>query len=169
MEQSSYTSSPIDRIYHSKRSRLPLPLPPQNSTRHNDVSIESTCEQNYMNSNEAMSLPEEFLAPDAQYDTIQQGNCYGYYPAKNINGSQENLSNYSFKDISNRDFKLKTKDDVYKSKSSQLSNETLDDNLLKENEEEHQCCSNSSVDLEADWKNLEQKIKSEKGVCPLNI
>ncbi|XP_044009497.1 uncharacterized protein LOC122853227 isoform X2 [Aphidius gifuensis] len=168
MEQSSYTSSPIDKIYHTKRSRLPLPLPPQqNSTCHNDVSIESTCEQNYMNSNEAMSLPEEFLAPDAQYDLIQQGNCYGYCPAKNINESRENLSNYSFKDISNRDFK--SKDNVYEKKSSQSSSEALDDNLIKQNEEEHQCCSNSSVDLEADWKNLEQKLKSEKGVCPINV
>lgn len=170
-EQSDYVSSRVNKLRLS--SRLPLPLPPQNSTSsHHDSTLDSSCEQNYMNREEA------FLAPDAQYEMIQQDTCYGCCPTKLEENVHDTPVNYSFyrntdnQKIPNRESPLKLMDDEQEINLYLSSPEKMNEDLLQKNQnekKENKSYSNSSTDPEVDWQNMEQQFKSDDGVCPINV
>jgi len=81
-----YLATRLGKRQLSKRSRLPLPLPADNS----DIPCD-----NYANSDEPRSARGPFLAPDAQYEVIQQGR-YSYYGSKNDEELQEGPPSSSY-------------------------------------------------------------------------
>lgn len=188
-QQQDYVSSRMCKQRLSKRSRLPLPLPPQSqSSPHQDTSIELTNECNYSNGDETMNSSSTFLAPDAQYEIIQQSPRYGYYGPKNDDFREVTTSGYGFYSRDTTDAEILTRDycpmgkddDNERNISSSLNASTMSDDteLAREKitirrNEQHQCCqsniNNSANDVNGDWQNVEQQLKADDGICPINV
>ncbi|CAD6222504.1 GSCOCG00000997001-RA-CDS [Cotesia congregata] len=159
-QQSDYMPSRMAKQRLSKRSRLPLPLLPQNQTSsHEDINLDGANERSYSNSDETMTTSGAFLAPDAQYEVIQQGAHYGYYISKE-NDYRDAPSSYSFypRDPANSEIPHEYRGIVKDEDNEHISRRT-----------EHQCCTNNVTDINSEWQNVEQQSNSDDGVCPINV
>ncbi|KAL0122473.1 hypothetical protein PUN28_007300 [Cardiocondyla obscurior] len=139
-----YLASRLGKRQLSKRSRLPLPLPADNG----DIPCD-----NYANSDETRSTRGPFLAPDAQYEVIQQGR-YSYYGSKDDEEMQEGptSSNYFREDDTERERRERDYRD-YRS---------------NQEEETPQCCLSDSTTLDSGWQSGEQQ-QSDDNVRPVNV
>ncbi|CAG5095924.1 Protein of unknown function [Cotesia congregata] len=178
-QQSDYMPSRMAKQRLSKRSRLPLPLLPQNQTSsHEDINLDGANERSYSNSDETMTTSGAFLAPDAQYEVIQQGAHYGYYISKE-NDYRDAPSSYSFypRDPANseipHEYRGIVKDEDNEHSNSLSGVGSLDDDLSHDKvvsrRTEHQCCTNNVTDINSEWQNVEQQSNSDDGVCPINV
>ncbi|KAK9302150.1 hypothetical protein QLX08_005753 [Tetragonisca angustula] len=136
-----YLAARLGKRQLSKRSRMPLPLPSDNGDIPSD---------NYANSDEPRSARGPFLAPDAQYEVIQQGR-YSYYTSKDDEQLQEGpaTSGYFREDENERGR------DYRDYRSSQ-------------EEETPQCCLSDSTTLDSGWQSGEQQ-QSDDNVRPVNV
>ncbi|KAH0554156.1 hypothetical protein KQX54_008009 [Cotesia glomerata] len=178
-QQSDYMPSRMAKQRLSKRSRLPLPLLPQNQTSsHQDINLDGANERSYSNSDETMTNSGAFLAPDAQYEVIQQGAHYGYYISKE-NDYRDAPSSYSFypRDPTNSEIPheyrgiVKDEDNEHSNSLSgvgSLDNDLSHDKVVSRRTE-HQCCTNNVTDINSEWQNVEQQSNSDDGVCPINV
>lgn len=182
MPQSDYVSTRMNKQrLSSKRTRQPLPpTPAVQAPAHAELVIDGTNERSYSNGDDTMTSTTSFLAPDAQYEVIQQGARYNYY-STNDDDFREAPTSYSFytrdsadSEMSSRDYRTLRKDDEDERNNSLISSaEKLPEDDLNHEKlssgrrtEQHQCCANN--DLTSDWQNVEQ-LKSEDGVCPINV
>ncbi|XP_015127292.1 uncharacterized protein LOC107048579 [Diachasma alloeum] len=167
LQQKDYMASRMSKHRLSKRNRLPLPLPPGQASPHQEL-LDANNERNYTNGEESLGSSGAFLAPDAQYEVIQQGARYGYYSTNPEEEFREAPAGYGFyrdepePEPSIRDYRSQRDDDNQRQSEEDLSHEKL-------GRREHQCCSNSVTDLDADWQSVEQKLNSDDGVCPINV
>ncbi|XP_011644857.1 uncharacterized protein LOC105431996 [Pogonomyrmex barbatus] len=138
-----YLATRLGKRQLSKRSRLPLPLPSDNS----DIPCD-----NYANSDEPRNARGPFLAPDAQYEVIQQGR-YSYYGSKEDEELQEGptSSNYFREDENERGRERDYRD--YRN---------------SQEEETPQCCLSDSTTLDSGWQSGEQQ-QSDDNVRPVNV
>ncbi|XP_025154078.1 uncharacterized protein LOC105192643 isoform X2 [Harpegnathos saltator] len=138
-----YLAARLGKRQLSKRSRLPLPLPADNGDIPSD---------NYANSDEPRNSRGPFLAPDAQYEVIQQGR-YSYYASKDDEELQEGpaSSGYFREDETERSRERDYRD--YRS---------------SQEEETPQCCLSDSTTLDSGWQSGEQP-QSDDNVRPVNV
>ncbi|XP_053995464.1 uncharacterized protein LOC128885438 [Hylaeus anthracinus] len=138
-----YLAARLGKRQLSKRSRLPLPLPSESGDIPSD---------NYANSDEPRNARGPFLAPDAQYEVIQQGR-YSYYPAKDDEQLQEGpaTSGYFREEETDRGRERDYRD--YRS---------------SQEEETPQCCLSDSTTLDSGWQSGEQQ-QSDDNVRPVNV
>ncbi|XP_014470119.1 PREDICTED: uncharacterized protein LOC106742045 [Dinoponera quadriceps] len=138
-----YLAARLGKRQLSKRSRLPLPLPADTSDIPSD---------NYANSDEPRNSRGPFLAPDAQYEVIQQGR-YSYYASKDDEELQEGpaSSGYFREDENERGRERDYRD--YRS---------------SQEEETPQCCLSDSTTLDSGWQSGEQP-QSDDNVRPVNV
>lgn len=122
---------------------MPLPLPADNGDIPSD---------NYANSDEPRNSRGPFLAPDAQYEVIQQGR-YSYYASKDDEELQEGpaSSGYFREDENERGRERDYRD--YRS---------------SQEEETPQCCLSDSTTLDSGWQSGEQP-QSDDNVRPVNV
>lgn len=127
----------------SKRSRLPLPLPTDNG----DVASD-----NYTNGDESRNVRGPILAPDAQYEVIQQSR-YSYYASKNDEELQDapTSSGYFREDENER-----------------VRERDYRDYRSKQDEETPQCCLSDSPTLDSGWQSGEQQ-QSDDNVRSVNV
>ncbi|KAK2580397.1 hypothetical protein KPH14_006149 [Odynerus spinipes] len=138
-----YLAARLGKRQLSKRSRLPLPLPSDGG----DIPSDS-----YANSDEPRNARGPFLAPDAQYEVIQQGR-YSYYASKDDEELQEEAatSGYFREEESDR-----PRDRDYR------------DYRNGQEEETPQCCLSDSTTLDSGWQSGEQQ-QSDDNVRPVNV
>lgn len=138
-----YLASRLGKRQLSKRSRLPLPLPADNG----DIPCD-----NYANGDEPRNARGPFLAPDAQYEVIQQSH-YSYYESKDDEELQEGpaSSNYFREDENERGRERDYRD--YRN---------------SQEEETPQCCLSDSTTLDSGWQSGEQQ-QSDDNVRPVNV
>ncbi|XP_012230949.1 uncharacterized protein [Linepithema humile] len=127
----------------SKRSRMPLPLP----TDHGEIPSD-----NYANSDEPRNARGPFLAPDAQYEVIQQGR-YSYYASKDDEELQEGPTSSSY---FREDENERGRERDYR------------DYRNSQEEETPQCCLSDSTTLDSGWQSGEQQ-QSDDNVRPVNV
>ncbi|XP_034938810.1 uncharacterized protein [Chelonus insularis] len=182
-QQTDYMQSRMSKHRLSKRSRLPLPLlPPQQQASHQDLVLDTSNDRNYSNGDETIASAGGFLAPDAQYEVIQQSSHYGYYMSQE-DEYREAPSTYAFYPRDAGDAEAPTRDyrgmigdeENERNASMNAAGSNLDENPSHEmivgsrRGGDHQCCSTSNVsEINTEWKNVEQS-KSEDGVCPINV
>lgn len=124
---------------------MPIPLPADSSDTPSD---------NYANSDEPRNARGPFLAPDAQYEVIQQSRYSSYYAAKNDEELQEGptrSSGYYREDENERGRERDYRD--YRS---------------SQEEETPQCCLSDSTTLDSGWQSSEQQ-QSDDNVRPVNV
>ncbi|XP_076285176.1 uncharacterized protein LOC143211408 [Lasioglossum baleicum] len=138
-----YLAARLGKRQLSKRSRLPLPLPSDSGDIPSD---------NYANSDEPRNARGPFLAPDAQYEVIQQGR-YSYYASKDDEQLQEGpaTSGYFREEETDR-----ARDRDYR------------DYRSSQEEETPQCCLSDSTTLDSGWQSGEQQ-QSDDNVRPVNV
>ncbi|XP_076649930.1 uncharacterized protein LOC143357372 [Halictus rubicundus] len=138
-----YLAARLGKRQLSKRSRLPLPLPSDSGDIPSD---------NYANSDEPRTARGPFLAPDAQYEVIQQGR-YSYYASKDDEQLQEGpaTSGYFREEETDR-----ARDRDYR------------DYRSSQEEETPQCCLSDSTTLDSGWQSGEQQ-QSDDNVRPVNV
>ncbi|XP_076241179.1 uncharacterized protein LOC143183516 [Calliopsis andreniformis] len=138
-----YLAARLGKRQLSKRSRLPLPLPSDTGDMPSD---------NYANSDEPRGARGPFLAPDAQYEVIQQGR-YSYYTSKDDEQLQEGpaTSGYFREEETDRGRERDYRD--YRS---------------SQEEETPQCCLSDSTTLDSGWQSGEQQ-QSDDNVRPVNV
>lgn len=145
MERSQEIDYSTNRL--SKRTRLPLPL----SSEPTDVQCDSYA---YASNEESRSTRGPFLAPDAQYEVIQQGR-YSYYTSKEEEEHQQVPSTSSFyreEDSDNRT----AREREYR------------DYRNNQEEEPAQCCLSDATTLDSGWQSGEQQ-QSDDNICPVNV
>ncbi|XP_029050357.2 uncharacterized protein LOC114879532 isoform X1 [Osmia bicornis bicornis] len=138
-----YLAARLGKRQLSKRSRMPLPLPSDSGDIPSD---------NYANNDEPRSARGPFLAPDAQYEVIQQGR-YSYYASKEDEQLQEGpaTSGYFREEEGERGRERDYRD--YRS---------------SQEEETPQCCLSDSTTLDSGWQSGEQQ-QSDDNVRPVNV
>jgi hypothetical protein len=138
-----YLATRLGKRQLSKRSRMPLPLPSEGADIPSD---------NYANSDEPRNARGPFLAPDAQYEVIQQGR-YSYYTSKDDEELQEGpaSSGYFREDENDRG-----RDRDYR------------DYRNGQEEETPQCCLSDSTTLDSGWQSGEHQ-QSDDNVRPVNV
>ncbi|XP_015591416.1 uncharacterized protein LOC107265957 [Cephus cinctus] len=138
-----YIAARLGKRQLSKRSRLPLPLPTDSA----DVPSDS-----YANSEEPRNARGPFLAPDAQYEVIQQGR-YAYYASQADEDLQEvqASSAYFREDDNDRNRERDYRD--YRGNPE---------------EETPQCCLSDATTLDSGWQSGEQQ-QSDDNVRPVNV
>ncbi|EZA48543.1 hypothetical protein X777_13213 [Ooceraea biroi] len=138
-----YLAARLGKRQLSKRSRLPLPLPSESADIPSD---------NYANSDEPRNVRGPFLAPDAQYEVIQQSR-YSYYASKDDEELQEGpaSSGYFREDEGDR-----VRDRDYRDYRNGQEDETP------------QCCLSDSTTLDSGWQSGEQQ-QSDDNVRPVNV
>ncbi|XP_012054077.1 PREDICTED: uncharacterized protein LOC105617110 [Atta cephalotes] len=141
-ESVDYLATRLGKRQLSKRSRLPLPLPADNG----DIPCD-----NYANSDEPRSARGPFLAPDAQYEVIQQGR-YSYYGSKNDEEQEGPPSSSYFREEENE----RGRERDYR------------DYRNNQEEETPQCCLSDSTTLDSGWQSGEQQ-QSDDNVRPVNV
>ncbi|XP_011308086.1 uncharacterized protein [Fopius arisanus] len=165
LQQKEYMASRMSKHRLSKRNRLPLPLPPGQASPHQEL-LDGNNDRNYTNGEESLASSGAFLAPDAQYEVIQQGARYGFYARKPEEEFREPPAGYGFyRDAPETDNSIRE----YRSRDDDSQQSQEDLGIDKLGRREHQCCSNSVNDLETEWQSVEQKLKSDDGVCPINV
>ncbi|XP_017893511.1 uncharacterized protein LOC108633059 [Ceratina calcarata] len=138
-----YLAARLGKRQLSKRSRMPLPLPSDNG----DIPSDS-----YANSDEPRSTRGPFLAPDAQYEVIQQSR-YSYYTSKDDEQLQEGPATSGY--FREEDPDRSRERDYRDYRSSQ-------------EEETPQCCLSDSTTLDSGWQSGEQQ-QSDDNVRPVNV
>ncbi|GAB1866947.1 hypothetical protein CAJAP_08026 [Camponotus japonicus] len=142
-EGADYLATRLGKRQLSKRSRLPLPLPTDNG----DIPVD-----NYANSDEPRNARGPFLAPDAQYEVIQQGR-YSYYASKDDEELQEGpASSGYFREDENE----RARERDYR------------DYRNSQEEETPQCCLSDSTTPDSGWQSGEQQ-QSDDNVRPVNV
>ncbi|XP_011053730.1 PREDICTED: uncharacterized protein LOC105145680 isoform X2 [Acromyrmex echinatior] len=141
-ESVDYLATRLGKRQLSKRSRLPLPLPADNG----DIPCD-----NYANSDEPRNARGPFLAPDAQYEVIQQGR-YSYYGSKNDEEQEGPPSSSYFREEENE----RGRERDYR------------DYRNNQEEETPQCCLSDSTTLDSGWQSGEQQ-QSDDNVRPVNV
>ncbi|XP_012349497.1 uncharacterized protein LOC100863156 [Apis florea] len=136
-----YLAARLGKRQLSKRSRMPLPLPSDGGDIPSD---------NYANSDEPRSARGPFLAPDAQYEVIQQGR-YSYYAAKDDEQLQEGAATSGY----------------FREEEAERGREYRDYRSSQE-EETPQCCLSDSTTLDSGWQSGEQQ-QSDDNVRPVNV
>lgn len=127
----------------SKRSRMPLPLPSDGGDIPSD---------NYANSDEPRSARGPYLAPDAQYEVIQQGR-YSYYAAsKDDEQLQEGPATSGY----------------FREEEAERGRDYRDYRGGQQEEETPQCCLSDSTTLDSGWQSGEQQ-QSDDNVRPVNV
>ncbi|XP_046610446.1 uncharacterized protein LOC124300406 [Neodiprion virginianus] len=144
-----YLAARLGKRQLSKRSRLPLPLPAEGG---------DTVSDSYANSDEPRNVRGPFLAPDAQYEVIQQGR-YAYYTPQGVdegNPESPTASGYF------REDQFIHGEDPEKARS-------LDPRDREYREEETpQCCLSDATTLDSGWQSGEQP-QSDDSVRPVNV
>ncbi|XP_023290768.1 uncharacterized protein LOC105696222 [Orussus abietinus] len=138
-----YLAAHLGKRQLSKRSRLPLPLSSDGTDHPSD---------NYANGDEPRTSRGPFLAPDAQYEVIQQGR-YTYYSPQNGEDLQSGpaTSSYFREEDPDRGRERDYRD--YRNNSE---------------EETPQCCMSDSATLDSGWQSGEQQ-QSDDNVRPVNV
>lgn len=137
-----YLAARLGKRQLSKRSRMPLPLPSDGGDIPSD---------NYANSDEPRSARGPFLAPDAQYEVIQQGR-YSYYAAKDEEQLQEGAATSGY----------------FREEEAERGREYRDYRSSQQEEETPQCCLSDSTTLDSGWQSGEQQ-QSDDNVRPVNV
>ncbi|XP_015428587.1 PREDICTED: uncharacterized protein LOC107185429 [Dufourea novaeangliae] len=140
-EDVDYLAARLGKRQLSKRSRLPLPLPSEGGDIPSD---------NYANSDEPRSGRGPFLAPDAQYEVIQQGR-YSYYASKDDEQLPEGPATSGY----------------FREEETDRGREYRDYRSSQE-EETPQCCLSDSTTLDSGWQSGEQQ-QSDDNVRPVNV
>ncbi|KAF7413414.1 hypothetical protein HZH68_001903 [Vespula germanica] len=138
-----YLAARLGKRQLSKRSRLPLPLPSDGG----DIPSDS-----YANSDEPRNARGPFLAPDAQYEVIQQAR-YSYYSPKEDEELEEEAATSSYFREEETD---RPRDRDYRDYHS------------GQEEEAPQCCLSDSTTLDSGWQSAEQQ-QSDDNVRPVNV
>ncbi|XP_046837292.1 uncharacterized protein LOC124432394 [Vespa crabro] len=138
-----YLAARLGKRQLSKRSRLPLPLPSDGG----DIPSDS-----YANSDEPRNVRGPFLAPDAQYEVIQQAR-YSYYAPKEDEELEEEAATSSYFREEETD---RPRDRDYRDYHS------------GQEEEAPQCCLSDSTTLDSGWQSAEQQ-QSDDNVRPVNV
>ncbi|XP_060824050.1 uncharacterized protein LOC132911451 [Bombus pascuorum] len=136
-----YLAARLGKRQLSKRSRMPLPLPSDGGDIPSD---------NYANSDEPRSARGPFLAPDAQYEVIQQGR-YSYYTSKDDEQLQEGPATSGY----------------FREEETERGRDYRDYRSSQE-EETPQCCLSDSTTLDSGWQSGEQQ-QSDDNVRPVNV
>ncbi|XP_015185255.1 PREDICTED: uncharacterized protein LOC107071078 isoform X1 [Polistes dominula] len=138
-----YLAARLGKRQLSKRSRLPLPLPSDGG----DIPSDS-----YANSDEPRNTRGPFLAPDAQYEVIQQAR-YTYYAPKEDEELDEEAATSSYFREEDTD---RPRERDYRDYHSGQEEETP------------QCCLSDSTTLDSGWQSGEQQ-QSDDNVRPVNV
>lgn len=122
---------------------MPLPLPSDGGDIPSD---------NYANSDEPRSARGPYLAPDAQYEVIQQGR-YSYYAAsKDDEQLQEGPATSGY----------------FREEEAERGRDYRDYRGGQQEEETPQCCLSDSTTLDSGWQSGEQQ-QSDDNVRPVNV
>lgn len=131
----------------SKRSRLPLPLPADGADPPSD---------SYANSDEPRNVRGPFLAPDAQYEVIQQGRYAYYTPQVDENNPESpNASGYF-------------REEQFSHVVDDTERVRTDREREYREEETPQCCLSDATTLDSGWQSGDQP-QSDDSVRPVNV
>ncbi|XP_066594793.1 uncharacterized protein [Prorops nasuta] len=140
-----YLTNRVSKRQLSKRSRLPLPLPKE--------GVASVPSDSYANGEEPRSARGPFLAPDAQYEVIQQRQYAYYTPKESAEELQEGptTSNY-----------------FREEEQPERPRDYRDRSIQEEETPQMQCCLSDSTTLDSGWQSGEQQ-QSDDSTRPVNV
>lgn len=162
-----YLTTRLGKRQLSKRSRHPLPLPPDGVVGVGVVDLPSNSYSN-TTSEESRNARGPYLAPDAQYEVIQQGR-YAYYSSKVDEEHKETPTTSAYfreNDIERERDRDRNREREYR------------DYINNKEEESPQCCLSDSTTLDSGWQSAEQHQQhqqqqqqphSDDNVRPVNV
>lgn len=112
----------------------------------------------YSNTDESRNARGPYLAPDAQYEVIQQGR-YAYYSSKADEEHKEGPTTSAY---------FREEDTERERERERNREREYRDYRSSQEEETPQCCSSDSTTLDSGWQSGEQQ-HSDDNVRPVNV